>query len=62
MERTVGKLVRDKIPEQILADGKVPVVRVLQDSELLLAVKTKLVEEAGEVLKARTIEDVRREL
>lgn len=62
MERPVGKLVRDKIPEQILAGGGVPVVKVLRDSELLLAVKTKLTEEAVEVFKAETIEDVRREL
>lgn len=47
-----GKLVRDRIPEIITANGEVPKVRVLKAHELLPALIAKLHEEADEVAAA----------
>ncbi|WP_018215473.1 nucleoside triphosphate pyrophosphohydrolase [Salinispora vitiensis] len=47
-----GKLVRDRIPEIITADGQIPRVRVLDDPDLLPALIAKLHEEAEEVATA----------
>ncbi|SDS98927.1 nucleoside triphosphate pyrophosphohydrolase [Actinoplanes derwentensis] len=47
-----GKLVRDRIPEIISADGRTPRVRVLEAQELLPALIAKLHEEAEEVASA----------
>lgn len=47
-----GKLVRDRIPEIIAADGQTPKVRVLDDRALLPALIAKLHEEAEEVASA----------
>ncbi|WP_080671680.1 nucleoside triphosphate pyrophosphohydrolase [Salinispora cortesiana] len=47
-----GKLVRDRIPEIITADGQIPRVRVLGDPDLLPALIAKLHEEADEVASA----------
>jgi len=52
MERYVGKLVRDKIPEIIVAQGRTPVTRRLTDNEFLTAAKRKLIEESQEALYA----------
>ncbi len=43
-----GKLVRDRIPEIIRADGRRPVVEVLADADRRRALRDKLVEEAAE--------------
>lgn len=48
----MGKLVRDRIPEIIRADGRVPDVRVLDGTEFAAALRTKLVEEVQEFLSA----------
>ncbi|MEU1883708.1 nucleoside triphosphate pyrophosphohydrolase [Streptosporangium sp. NPDC020072] len=47
-----GKLVRDRIPEVIEADGLTAEVRVLDESELVPALTAKLVEEAEELRQA----------
>jgi len=44
----MGKLVRDRIPEIIRAEGGDPQVRVLAEEELLPALTAKLIEEAKE--------------
>jgi len=44
----MGKLVRDRIPEIIRAQGGDPQVRVLAEDELLPALTAKLIEEARE--------------
>jgi predicted house-cleaning noncanonical NTP pyrophosphatase (MazG superfamily) len=54
-EQTIvyGKLVRDRIPEIIEADGRTAKVRVLNESELVPALIAKLAEEADELNRAR---------
>ncbi len=55
---TMGKLVRDKIPEIIEADGKVPVTRILSDEEYLRELDTKLNEEVAEYQADKSIEEM----
>ncbi len=55
------KLVRDKIPDLISADGRTPVVEVLPASERQRALLEKLTEEAAEAVKASD-EDLPEEL
>ncbi len=43
------KLIRDKIPEIIAADGKKAVTRVLSDEEFITALENKLLEEVQEM-------------
>jgi len=50
--KTYNKLVRDRIPEIILASGKLPVSRAMEDEEYRFALRAKLVEEAREVAEA----------
>jgi predicted house-cleaning noncanonical NTP pyrophosphatase (MazG superfamily) len=52
MEKVYNKLVRDKIPDIILADGREPVTRILDDLEYKKALEIKLEEEKEEVLCA----------
>ncbi|MFF0306929.1 phosphoribosyl-ATP pyrophosphohydrolase [Streptosporangium sp. NPDC004379] len=53
-KRTIkyGKLIRDRIPEIIEADGATAEVRVLDESELVPALMAKLIEEADELRQA----------
>lgn len=44
----MGKLVRDKIPEIIEADGKTPITRILDEEEYLCELDKKLNEEVAE--------------
>jgi predicted house-cleaning noncanonical NTP pyrophosphatase (MazG superfamily) len=53
-----NKLVRDKIPEIIRADGKKLKSRVLNDEEHLEALLKKLEEECRELIEARNIEEM----
>lgn len=48
----MGKLVRDRIPEIIEADGRVPVRRALTERQYDLALLTKLQEEVTELAGA----------
>ncbi len=50
---TYGKLVRDRIPEIIRADGREPDMRVLGQAEYVSSLFDKLVEEAEELRSAR---------
>jgi predicted house-cleaning noncanonical NTP pyrophosphatase (MazG superfamily) len=52
MSTAGGKLVRDRIPEIIRADGCIPVTRVLDEPEYRTALLAKLVEEAREAQSA----------
>lgn len=47
-----GKLVRDLVPEIIRASGREPHVRVLDDEAYVMALRTKLLEEAAEAAEA----------
>ena len=53
-----GKLVRDKIPQIILADGKTPITRVLTDEEYLVELDKKLSEEVEEYQRDKSIEEM----
>lgn len=57
-----GKLVRDKIPQIIRSKGKNCDYRILEISEYISALKTKLVEEANEVHQAENINEIAEEL
>lgn len=48
----MGKLVRDKIPDIIRAEGREPDVRRLDDLEYVRELHTKLLEEAAELAGA----------
>ncbi len=49
----MGKLVRDRIPEIIEAEGRTPRTRILGDTAYESALMDKLVEEAEELRSAR---------
>ncbi len=49
-----NKLVRDKIPEIIKANGETPITRILEDEEYKIELEKKLKEEYLEVIKANS--------
>lgn len=53
-----GKLVRDRIPEIIKGQGKVPVVRVLPEEEYRLCLQQKLREEVDEYIASGEVEEL----
>lgn len=57
-----GKLVRDRIPELIEAEGRKPIVRHLSGEALLTALYAKLSEEHDELLTATSAEEKCEEL
>ena len=52
MERVYNKLVRDRIPEIIIANDETPVTRILDDADYKKSLEEKLYEEYEEVLSA----------
>ena len=63
MRTTVyNKLVRDRIPEVIAGNGGQPKIRRLPPARLAGALKTKLLEEATELKRAKTHADLVAEL
>lgn len=58
MNDVYNKLVRDKIPEIIRANGEKPVTRVLGDGEYLAALIAKLDEECGEFRSDLSVEEL----
>ena len=54
----MGKLVRDRIPEIIIADGKKPIVRTLNQDEYLKELDIKLNEEVAEYQIDKSIEEM----
>ncbi|HLB66504.1 MAG TPA: nucleoside triphosphate pyrophosphohydrolase [Candidatus Saccharimonadales bacterium] len=52
------KLIRDKIPEIIKADGRKPVTRILDDKEYLSELIEKLKEETEELEADLTMEEL----
>ena len=58
MEIIYNKLVRDKIPETIIAKGQTPIYRVLDDDEYLIALNQKLQEEVAEYLESNSTEEL----
>lgn len=58
-----GKLVRDNIPDKIVANGETPVIRILNgDDGYKAELIRKLLEEAEEVKKAENTADITAEL
>lgn len=57
-----NKLVRDRIPEKIEAHGESAEVAKLEGEALLVALKNKLVEEAFEVMDAKSTEAISEEI
>src|SRR5947208_3858052 len=57
MHRRTKKLVRDKIPDIIRADGRTPIITVLTGPKLIEALNAKLMEEYNEYLEAATTHD-----
>lgn len=55
---TYNKLIRDIIPSIIEKDNKSCVVSILDDEQFYLELKKKLIEEATEVLAAKTREEL----
>lgn len=53
-----GKLVRDKIPDIIKADGKTPIIRVLSEDEYFVELDKKLEEEVAEYKEDNSIEEM----
>lgn len=60
--KTYNKLIRDNIPEIIKKNGANAKISVLDDDKFKVALKEKLVEEAKELLEAKTNEDILNEL
>ena len=55
---TQGKLVRDKIPQIIIAAGKTPITRILDQEEYLAELDKKLNEEIAEYQADKSIEEM----
>lgn len=53
-----NKLVRDKIPEMIEADGKTCKTRILSEEEYIAALEEKLNEEVAEYQADKTLEEM----
>jgi len=58
MDTIYNKLIRDNIPEIIRGHGKIPVVRVLDDSDYIAALNEKLHEEVAEYMADNNIEEL----
>lgn len=56
--KVYNKLVRDKIPEIIEADGKTCKTHILSDDEYLAALETKLNEEVAEYQIDKNLEEM----
>ena len=53
-----NKLVRDRIPEMIRAQGEKPCFRILKKEEYLRALEAKLDEETAEYHRDKTVEEL----
>jgi predicted house-cleaning noncanonical NTP pyrophosphatase (MazG superfamily) len=56
--KVYNKLVRDKIPEIIRANGEMPVTRILDDKEYLQELVRKLDEEVAEFKSDMSLEEL----
>ena len=55
---TMGKLVRDKIPQIIEASGETPITRILERDEYLACLEAKLDEEVREFHESKEPEEL----
>ena len=58
MKDVYNKLVRDNIPEIIVAQGDIPVTKTLNDAEYFQALNLKLQEEVAEYFAGFCIEEI----
>ena len=58
MEKIYNKLVRDRIPEIIEADGRKCETVILSDEEYIAALDKKLSEELAEYLESGSLEEL----
>ena len=58
MSNKRGKLIRDKIPEIILKNKRIPKTRTLNKSEYLRELKKKLIEETKELLESKNKKEI----
>jgi len=58
----IEKLVRDKIPAFLAAKGVLVNAKILEGDEFISKLKTKLIEEANEVLETKSAEELQEEL
>ena len=62
MQKIYNKLIRDKIPEIIINDGEEPEIRKLSQKEFKIELKKKVLEEAKELLRAESKEEILNEI
>lgn len=53
-----NKLVRDSIPEIMIAQGEKPIIRVMDDKEYIVSLEKKLDEEVSEYHESKEIEEL----
>lgn len=58
MKKVHNKLVRDFIPQIIDQDGKKAHVRTLDEKEMIICLKNKLIEEVNEYLENESVEEL----
>ena len=61
-DATYNKLVRDKIPAIIEADGLVVETKKLSEEEIVDLLKQKAIEESQELVEATELDDVKKEM
>lgn len=58
MERNYNKLVRDNIPEIIEESGRKPITKTLNDTDYIIELEVKLLEELYEYMSSKEIEEL----
>lgn len=62
MKKVYNKLIRDKIPEIIVAAGEKPKIRKLNKKEFKIELQKKVLEEAKELVAAKNKKDILNEV
>jgi len=62
MKKIYHKLIRDKIPEIIIGAGETPKIRKLGQKEFRIELKKKVLEEAKELIKAKSKDEILNEM
>ena len=58
MKKEYMKLIRDRLPEIIEANGQTAHIRVLSEEEYVAALEKKLIEEVGEYLEGKELSEL----
>ncbi|OGD56993.1 hypothetical protein A2V71_02600 [Candidatus Berkelbacteria bacterium RBG_13_40_8] len=62
MQKNYNKLIRDRIPEIIINAGEEPEIKKLSQKEFKIELKKKVLEEARELLRAESKEEIENEI